>query len=154
MGFADEEGLRFGTTYLGSAAFTGRFEPRLLAVRDADGVTLADAVRAFGGDPDALAGHAGPDGVLGYCEVHIEQGPVLERRDLPVGVVTAIAGQSRIAVTCGARPATPARCRWTGGGTRCAPRPSSSSRSSAWPPPSRGWSARWGGSRSSPARAT
>ena len=99
VGFADEEGLRFGTTYLGSAAFTGRFERRLLAVRDADGVTLADAVRAFGGDPDALAGHGGPDGVLGYCEVHIEQGPVLERRDLPVGVVTAIAGQSRIAVT-------------------------------------------------------
>jgi allantoate deiminase len=99
VGFADEEGLRFGTTYLGSSVFAGRFEPRLLTVADADEVTLADAVRAFGGDPDGLEGDGrDPAGLLGYCEVHIEQGPVLERRDLPVGVVTAIAGQSRITV--------------------------------------------------------
>jgi allantoate deiminase len=99
VGFADEEGLRYGTTYLGSSSFTGRFEPRLLDLRDADDTPLAEAVRAFGGDPDALvAGGSRPDDLIGYCEVHIEQGPVLERRGLPVGVVTAIAGQSRIAV--------------------------------------------------------
>jgi allantoate deiminase len=99
VGFADEEGLRFGTTYLGSSVFAGSFEPRLLELRDAAGTSLADAVRAFGGDPAALAGGARSAGdLLGYCEVHIEQGPVLERHGHPVGVVSAIAGQSRIAV--------------------------------------------------------
>ena len=101
VGFADEEGLRYGTTYLGSSAYTGRLAPKLLAVEDAGGVTLAAAVRAHGGDPDALArgqGGGAPDAMLAYVEVHIEQGPVLERLELPVGVVTAIAGQSRIGV--------------------------------------------------------
>jgi allantoate deiminase len=99
VGFADEEGLRFGTTYLGSAVFTGRFEPRMLELRDDGGVTLADAVRGFGGEPEALA-DAGrdPEDLLGYCEVHIEQGPVLEQRGLPVGVVEAIVGLSRLDV--------------------------------------------------------
>jgi allantoate deiminase len=99
VGFADEEGLRFGTTYFGSSVFTGRFEPSMLELRDDDGVTLADAVRAFGGDPEALA-DAGrdPADLLGYCEVHIEQGPVLEQRGLPVGVVEAIVGLSRFDV--------------------------------------------------------
>jgi allantoate deiminase len=62
-------------------------------------VTLSQAIRASGGDPDALSG-AGREraGLLGYCEVHIEQGPVLEKEGLPVGVVTAINGQSRVRV--------------------------------------------------------
>jgi allantoate deiminase len=99
VGFSDEEGLRFGTTYLASSVFAGRFDPALLALEDEQGVTLANAVRAFGGDPHALAGSGrAPEELIGYCEVHIEQGPVLERRGLPVGVVSAIAGQSRIAV--------------------------------------------------------
>ena len=70
-----------------------------MTLEDAEGITLAEAVRCFGGDPDALEkdGRGGSD-LLGYCEVHIEQGPVLERRDLPVGVVTGIQGQSRIRV--------------------------------------------------------
>jgi allantoate deiminase len=99
VGFSDEEGLRFGTTYLASSVFSGRFDPALLELRDEHDVTLWDAVRTFGGDPVALArsGRAAAD-LIGYCEVHIEQGPVLERRALPVGVVSAIAGQSRIAV--------------------------------------------------------
>lgn len=99
VGFADEEGLRFGTTYLGSSVFAGAFDEERLTLKDADGVTMADAVRSFGGDPDALvaAGRGGSD-LLGYCEVHIEQGPVLERLGLPVGVVTGIQGQSRIGV--------------------------------------------------------
>ncbi len=99
VGFAEEEGLRFGTTFLGSSVFAGSFDSGLLDLEDADGVTLAEAVRFFGGDPDALVGdgRAG-DNILGYCEVHIEQGPVLEGLDLPVGVVTGIQGQSRASV--------------------------------------------------------
>jgi len=98
--FVDEEGLRYHTAYLGSSAAAGTFAPALSARADADGVTMADAIRAFGGDPDRLADDARrPDDLLGYCEVHIEQGPVLEERGLPLGVVSAIQGQSRFAVT-------------------------------------------------------
>jgi allantoate deiminase len=90
VGFADEEGVRFGTAYLGSSAMTGRFDPAWLDLRDGDGVRLGDLVA----DP----GPARED-VLGYAEVHIEQGPVLEQLDEPVGVVTAISGQSHADVT-------------------------------------------------------
>jgi allantoate deiminase len=94
--FSDEEGTRFGTGYLGSAAVAGTFDPAWLERRDEDGVSMADALRAYGGDPDRLA-EARRDGgdVVGYVELHIEQGPVLEERGLPVGVVEAIAGQTR-----------------------------------------------------------
>lgn len=99
LAFADEEGVRYHTAYLGSQVIAGRFDPALLARVDADGITMAEAIRAFGGDPERLAGDARPgDDLLGYCEVHIEQGPVLEAEDLPVGVVTVIAGQSRLDV--------------------------------------------------------
>ena len=100
VAFADEEGLRFGTTFLGSSVYAGAFDKSRLALKDKKGVTLDEAIRDFGGDPDALEGDGRGDGdlLLGYCEVHIEQGPVLEDLDLPVGVVTAIAGQSRIRV--------------------------------------------------------
>jgi allantoate deiminase len=99
VGFTDEEGMRFGTTFLGSSAYAGAFDGERLNLEDRNGVTLREAVRSFGGDPDALE-HDGRDGqdLLGYCEVHIEQGPVLEELDLPVGVVTAINGQSRVRV--------------------------------------------------------
>jgi allantoate deiminase len=97
--FADEEGVRYGTAYLGSSVVAGGFDPAALRRRDADGVTMADAIEAFGGDPDALAAAARDAGdLLGYVEVHIEQGPVLEAEDLPVGVVTGIAGQTRAEV--------------------------------------------------------
>jgi allantoate deiminase len=97
VGFADEEGLRFGTAYLGSRAVAGDFDPQLLALVDDDGVSVAEALRAFGGDPDAVAGASRRgERLLGYCEVHIEQGPVLEGRELPVGVVDAIAGATRV----------------------------------------------------------
>ncbi len=97
VAFADEEGLRFGTTYLGSSTYAGAFDEERLKFEDPDGTNLRDAVRDFGGDPDSLGenGREGED-LIGYCEVHIEQGPVLEELDLPVGVVTAINGQSRI----------------------------------------------------------
>jgi allantoate deiminase len=95
LGFADEEGVRFGTGYLGSSVVAGRFDTADMDRRDSDGVTLPDAVRAFGGDPDGLAGaRREPADLIGYYEVHIEQGPVLEAEGVPLGVVTAIAGQT------------------------------------------------------------
>ena len=99
VAFADEEGLRFGTTFLGSSVYAGRFDRRRLELEDGDGVTLMEAVRVFGGDPFALeVGGRDPEDLIGYCELHIEQDPVLEELDLPIGVVTAINGQSRIGV--------------------------------------------------------
>jgi allantoate deiminase len=100
IGFSDEEGLRFASTYLGSRALAGTFEIADLARTDATGVTMAEAVRAFGGDPALIGDDRWREGaVLGYCEVHIEQGPALEARGLPVGVVSAITGQNRYALT-------------------------------------------------------
>jgi len=133
IGFADEEGARFQTTYLGSRAVAGNFDPTDLARCDANGVTLAEAIREFGGDPrildevergrlvrvnstcpqradEASALHSGeaaagiasckmrPQDLLGYIEIHIEQGPVLENRNEPLGIVSAIAGQTRASV--------------------------------------------------------
>jgi allantoate deiminase len=95
VAFADEEGLRYGTTYVGSRALAGTFDNADLDRTDATGVTMADAARAFGGDPQRIADDRWNGELLGYCEVHIEQGPVLEARGLPVGIVSAIAGQSR-----------------------------------------------------------
>jgi allantoate deiminase len=98
--FADEEGVRYGTGYLGSSVPAGRFEDGWLRRLDGDGIPLADAVRGWGGDPGGTAaGRRGPGELLGYAEVHIEQGPVLDDRGLPLGVVTAIAGQTRARVT-------------------------------------------------------
>jgi allantoate deiminase len=94
--FADEEGLRFGTSYLGSKALAGTFDAADLDRTDAGGATMAEAIRVFGGNPDRIAEDRWNGGeLLGYCEVHIEQGPVLEAGGLPVAVVSAIAGQSR-----------------------------------------------------------
>ena len=95
--FADEEGARFGTAYLGSALLAGRFEERWLDLADADGVT----VRSLVGD---VAVPPRRD-VTAYAELHIEQGPVLEALDAPVGAVTAIAGQTRARVTFTGRAA-------------------------------------------------
>lgn len=99
VGFGDEEGLRFQSTYLGSRAMAGTFEPDLLERRDSDGISLRDAMIEFGLHPQAIS-HAArdPADILAYVEVHIEQGPVLERKDLPVGIVTAIAGATRLEV--------------------------------------------------------
>src|SRR5213078_2084515 len=100
LAFADEEGLRFGSTYLGSRAVAGRFDPRDLERTDSRGVAMAEAVQAFGGDPSKIGEDRwSGDRPLGYIEVHIEQGPVLESLGLPVGAVSAIAGQSRFEIT-------------------------------------------------------
>lgn len=102
LAFADEEGLRYNSAYIGSKVMTGTFNLDALRLQDIDGITMAEAIRASGGepDPDALqVARWRRDELLGYCEVHIEQGPVLEARNLPVGVVSAIAGQNRIGVS-------------------------------------------------------
>jgi len=95
--FADEEGLRFQTAYLGSKAVAGTFDHALLDRCDASGISLRQAILAFGGDADAIPGAAlRPGEAFAYVETHIEQGPHLESVGLPLGVVTAIAGQTRV----------------------------------------------------------
>ena len=97
--FADEEGLRFQTTYLGSRTLTGLIDVSTLDRPDQDGITLRDAIAAFGGDAENLSAAALRQGeAFAYVEVHIEQGPRLEFEDVPVGVVTAIAGMARLTV--------------------------------------------------------
>lgn len=94
-GFGDEEGARFGATLLGSRAVAGTFDTGVLDTRDRDGTTMAQALRDFGLDP-AKIGDAAQKNLVAYVELHIEQGPVLESLNLPVGVVTAINGFSRL----------------------------------------------------------
>jgi allantoate deiminase len=99
LAFGDEEGVRFPVTLTGSRAVAGILDPAALDARDAGGVSVREALQRFGCNPFEI-----PDvprrkeDVLGYVELHIEQGPVLEAEDLPVGVVTAIAGASRFTV--------------------------------------------------------
>lgn len=99
LAFADEEGLRFGSTYLGSRAVTGQFDARDLDRTDAAGISMRDAIRSFGGDPSQIANDRWHSDPVGYVEVHIEQGPVLEARGIPLGVVSAITGQDRMRIT-------------------------------------------------------
>lgn len=99
VGFAEEEGVRFKSTFLGSNAVTGRFDLSLLDQTDADGIAMRDALLAAGHDVSRIPAIArDPAQLLGFVEVHIEQGPVLLERDLALGVVTAIAGSSRYLV--------------------------------------------------------
>jgi allantoate deiminase len=99
IGFGDEEGVRFQSTLLGSRAVAGSFDKAVLERKDADGVTLREALVAFGLDPAGIRMVARRRGdVLGYLELHIEQGPVLEADKLPVGIVTSIAGATRAAI--------------------------------------------------------
>ncbi|TBR37938.1 allantoate amidohydrolase [Marinomonas agarivorans] len=99
VGFGDEEGTRFGSTLLGSRALTGQWPAEWATLPDKDDITLAQAMANFGLDfqkiPNATLQ---PETLLGYLEVHIEQGPVLEQADLPVGVVSAIAGAKRFQI--------------------------------------------------------
>lgn len=99
IGFSEEEGVRFGVPFIGSRGVVGRLDSDILARADAGGISVTDAIRAFGLDPATipLARHTTPP--LGYLEIHIEQGPVLDRLGLPLGVVRAITGQTRATVT-------------------------------------------------------
>jgi beta-ureidopropionase / N-carbamoyl-L-amino-acid hydrolase len=100
IGFSDEEGVRFPVPYIGSSAVAGRFDQTFLERRDANGLRLGDVIRNAGLDPNAIPTLVrSPKTLRAYLEVHIEQGPVLLQHDLPVGVVTAIAGNVRYLVT-------------------------------------------------------
>ena len=97
-GFSEEEGVRFGVPFIGSRALVGTVDAALLERKDALGITVAQAIRDFGLDasriPEAVV--RGP--VLGYLEFHIEQGPVLDELNLPLGIVEGIAGQTQARV--------------------------------------------------------
>jgi allantoate deiminase len=99
--FGEEEGSRFPTHILTSSALIGAVEPGLLEAKDAAGISVRDALAAAGGDAGSYGACArGKAEIAAYLELHIEQGPVLEERGLPLGSVTAINGsvRSRVAV--------------------------------------------------------
>jgi beta-ureidopropionase / N-carbamoyl-L-amino-acid hydrolase len=98
IGFAEEEGQRFKATFLGSGALAGQFNPNWLDQKDADGITMREAMHGAGlpGTLEAIASsRRDPARYLGFVEVHIEQGPVLCELDLPLGIVTSINGSMR-----------------------------------------------------------
>jgi allantoate deiminase len=96
IAFSEEEGVRFGIPFIGSRAVAGRFDQTLLDSEDSDGISLGAAIRAFGLDPTKID-EAGLDpAAMGFVEIHIEQGPVLESEGLSLAVVTGIVGQTRL----------------------------------------------------------
>ncbi|MEO5696750.1 MAG: 2-oxo-4-hydroxy-4-carboxy-5-ureidoimidazoline decarboxylase [Burkholderiaceae bacterium] len=96
VGFAEEEGQRYKAVFLGSGALTGHFDKRWLEQKDADGVTMREAMDHAGLCPDDIAKlQRDVSKYLGFVEVHIEQGPVLNQLDMPLGVVTSINGSVR-----------------------------------------------------------
>jgi allantoate deiminase len=99
VGFSEEEGVRFGTPFIGSRALVGRLDDELLRRKDAHGVCVREAIEDFGLKPAEIPEAALKGDILGYVEFHIEQGPVLEQVSRPLGVVEAIAGQSRLQFT-------------------------------------------------------
>jgi allantoate deiminase len=100
VAFGDEEGVRFKTTLTGSRALAGAYPEEALDQRDADGILMREALAAFGGDPDRAASIRARN-VAAFVEAHIEQGPVLEAEGLPLGIVTAINGATRLEVGVG-----------------------------------------------------
>jgi allantoate deiminase len=96
IAFSEEEGVRFGVPFIGSRAVAGRFDEDVLEQIDADGVTMEAAIRAFALDPGKIDEAVLEEGAVGFVEVHIEQGPVLESECLSVAAVTAIVGQTRL----------------------------------------------------------
>ena len=96
VAFAEEEGQRYKATFLGSGALTGHFDPAWLAQKDADGITLREAMQHAGLCLDDIPKlQRDPARYLGFIEVHIEQGPVLNELNLPLGIVTSINGSVR-----------------------------------------------------------
>ena len=95
IAFSDEEGVRFGVPFLGSRAVAGRFDSALLSLTDSEGVTVEAAMLTFGLDPRRIGEAALSAEAIGFVEIHIEQGPVLEAEGLSVAAVTSIVGQTR-----------------------------------------------------------
>lgn len=98
IGFSEEEGVRFGIPFIGSRAFAGTLTADLLMAKDSRSISVREAIANFGLDPNRIPEAAYDTRCLGYLEFHIEQGPVLETLQLPLGVVEAIVGQSRFQV--------------------------------------------------------
>ena len=102
VGFSEEEGVRFGTPFIGSRALVGRLDQELLAVYDTRGISVRKAIEDFGLNPEGISQAELAKDTLGYLEFHIEQGPVLETLNQPLAAVDAIAGQSRLEfIFCG-----------------------------------------------------
>jgi len=99
IAFSEEEGVRYGAPFLGSRAVAGRFDQALLALADSEGISMEAAMRGFGLDPAQIGDAAMDTDALGFLEIHIEQGPVLEAEGLRVAAVTAIVGQTRLNLT-------------------------------------------------------
>jgi allantoate deiminase len=95
VGFSEEEGVRFGTPFIGSRALIGTLDEELMSRKDAKGISIREAIAEFGLNPAEIPQAVLQGDVLGYLEFHIEQGPELESVGRPLGVVDAIAGQSR-----------------------------------------------------------
>ncbi|MDE3188514.1 MAG: allantoate amidohydrolase [Acidobacteriota bacterium] len=98
IAFSEEEGVRFAVPFIGSRAVAGRIETALLALNDAEGITLETAIRDFGLDPGQMEEAVAGEGALAFVEFHIEQGPVLEAEGLSLAAVTGIVGQTRLSV--------------------------------------------------------
>jgi allantoate deiminase len=96
VGFSEEEGVRFGTPFIGSRALVGRLDDDLLHRQDPNGISIRAAIENFGLKPADIHQAAVSDDTLGYLEFHIEQGPVLESLGQPLAVVEAIAAQTRL----------------------------------------------------------
>jgi allantoate deiminase len=103
IGFSEEEGVRFGVPFIGSRALVGRVDEELLGRKDAHGISLHKSIQDFGLNANEVAKAKVRDDVLGYIEFHIEQGPVLENLNRPLGVVEAIVGQNRLDFTFSGR---------------------------------------------------
>ena len=99
VGFSEEEGVRFGMPFIGSRALAGTLDSPALSRRDRNGVSVAEAIRSYGLDPKQIDAARISPNVIGYLEMHIEQGPVLDDARLPLAVVNCIVGQSRFSVT-------------------------------------------------------
>ena len=96
LGFSEEEGVRFGTTFIGSRALVGRLDEELLDRADANGISVRTAIEDFGLDPREIPRAQLQPDTVAFLEFHIEQGPVLESLGRPLGVVEAIVGQTRM----------------------------------------------------------
>jgi allantoate deiminase len=95
VAFSEEEGVRFRLPFIGSKALAGRIDDMVLATTDSDGIAVGEAIRSFGLDPSTISEAVADASTKAYLEFHIEQGPVLENEGISIGIVEAIAGQTR-----------------------------------------------------------
>ena len=99
IAFAEEEGLRFNHNYLGSKVIAGTFKNKFLGLKDNQGTTLLETLKSLNYNPEKVKEDSiPPDQLLGYFEIHIEQGCVLEDAGIPFGIATSIYGQKRIEI--------------------------------------------------------